>query len=93
LKDVARGRPVACEIGDITGHLAAAQAGAGVAGLPCFVADANPNLRRVAYDGERFSRDIWMAVHRDLRRVPQVRAVMNFLLEIIAGNAAFTTSD
>jgi len=93
LMNVARGRPIACEIGDITGHLAAAQAGAGVAGLPCFVADTDPNLRRVAHDGERFARDIWMAVHRDLRRLPQVRAVMDFLLKIIAENTAFSTSD
>ena len=92
LMNVARGRPIACEISDITGHLAAAQAGAGVAGLPCFVADTDPSLRRVAYDGERFARDIWMAVHRDLRRLPQVRAVMDFLLKVIAENAAFTTS-
>lgn len=92
LMNVARGRPAACEIGDITGHLAAAQAGAGVAGLPCFVADTDPNLRRVAHDGERFARDIWMGVHRDLRRLPQVRAVMDFLLKIITENAAFTTS-
>jgi hypothetical protein len=33
-----------------------------------------------------------MAVHRDLRRLPQVQAVMNFLLKIITENAAFTTS-
>ncbi|WP_109476359.1 LysR family transcriptional regulator [Paraburkholderia sp. C35] len=92
LKNVASGRPIACEIGDITGHLAAAQAGAGVAGLPCFVADTDPNLRRVTYEGERFARDIWMAVHRDLRRLPQVRAVMDFLLKIIAENVAFSTS-
>lgn len=90
LMNLARGRPVACEISDITGHLAATQAGAGVAGLPCFLADTDPNLQRVPYDGDRFARDIWMAVHRDLRRLPQVRAVMDFLLKIIAENAAFT---
>lgn len=93
LKSVAKGRPSACEIGDITGHLAAAQAGAGVAGLPRFVADADPNLRRVAYDGARFSRDIWMATHRDVRRLPHIRAVMAFLLRIIGENPAFATSD
>jgi hypothetical protein len=34
-----------------------------------------------------------MAVHRDLRRLPQVRAVMDFLLKIVAGNTAFSASD
>ncbi|WP_144108147.1 LysR family transcriptional regulator [Paraburkholderia sp. BCC1886] len=90
LMSVARGRPVACEISEITGHLAATQAGAGVAGLPCFLADAEPGLQRVAYDGEPFSRDIWMAVHRDVRGSPQVRAVMDFLQKIFADNEAFT---
>ncbi|PRG77679.1 LysR family transcriptional regulator [Burkholderia multivorans] len=89
---VAKGRPVACEISDITGHLAAAQAGAGVAGLPCFLADADANLQRIEHDGERFSRDIWMAVHRDLRRSPPVRAVMEFLVKIVTESPAFTTS-
>jgi DNA-binding transcriptional LysR family regulator len=92
LMSVAKGRPVACEISDINGHLAATQAGAGVAGLPGFLADTDAKLQRVAYDGEPFSRDIWLAVHRDLRRSPQVRAVMDFLLKIVKENPAFTIS-
>ena len=92
LMSIARGRPIACEISDINGHLAATQAGAGVSGLPCFLADTDAKLQRVAYDGEQFSREIWMAVHRDLRRSPQVRAVMDFLLKIVTENSAFTIS-
>jgi len=89
LMSVAKGRPVACQISDINGHLAAAQAGAGVAGLPCFLGDSDARLQRVAHDSEPFSRDIWMAVHRDLRRSPQLRAVMTFLATIITENPAF----
>ncbi|MFM0034650.1 LysR family transcriptional regulator [Paraburkholderia strydomiana] len=92
LMSVANGRPIACEISDITGHLAATQAGAGVAGLPCFLAETSANLQRLPHDGESFSRDIWMAVHRDLRRSPHVRAVMDFLLKIVAENPDFMTS-
>jgi hypothetical protein len=33
-----------------------------------------------------------MAVHRDLRRSPHVRAVMDFLLKIVAENPDFMTS-
>ncbi|ALE87693.1 hypothetical protein BOH74_20980 [Pseudomonas versuta] len=47
-------------------------------------------LTVVAYEGEQLSREIWMAVHRDLRPSPQVRAVMDFLLKIVTQNAAFT---
>lgn len=89
LMSVAGKRPIACEIGEINGHLVAARAGAGVAGLPDFLAEADPQLQRVAYEGEPFSRDIWMAVHQDLRGAPQIRAVMDFLVKIVAENPAF----
>jgi DNA-binding transcriptional LysR family regulator len=89
LMSVVGERRIACEISDINGHLAAARAGAGVAGLPDFLADADAQLQRVAHDGEPFSRDIWMAVHRDLRRSPPIRAVMDFLLKIVGENPAF----
>jgi DNA-binding transcriptional LysR family regulator len=92
LMKVAGERPIACEISDINGHLAAARAGAGVAGLPGFLADTDAQLQRVAHDGEPFSRDIWMAVHRDLRRSPPIRAVMDFLLKIVGENPAFAKS-
>jgi DNA-binding transcriptional LysR family regulator len=89
LMSVAGERPIACEISDINGHLVAARAGAGVAGLPDFLADADPKLQRLSCEGEPFSRDIWMAVHQDLRGSPQVRAVMDFLLKVVAENPVF----
>jgi DNA-binding transcriptional LysR family regulator len=89
LMSAAGKRPIACEIGDINGHLVATRAGAGVAGLPDFLADCDSKLQRVECDGEPFSRDIWMAVHRDLRGAPQIRAVMDFLLKIVAENPLF----
>jgi DNA-binding transcriptional LysR family regulator len=89
LMSVAGKRPIACEISDINGHLVAARAGAGVAGLPDFLAATDPNLQRVPYEGEPFSRDIWMAVHQDLRGSPQIRAVMDFLLKLVGENPVF----
>jgi DNA-binding transcriptional LysR family regulator len=89
LLSVAGERPIACEISDINGHLVAARAGAGVAGLPDFLADSDPKLQRVTCEGEPFSRDIWMAVHRDLRGTPQIRAVMDFLLKVVAETPVF----
>jgi DNA-binding transcriptional LysR family regulator len=89
LMSVAGKRPIACEIGEINGHLVAARAGAGVAGLPDFLADSEPALQRVPYEGEPFSREIWMAVHQDLRGSPQIRAVMDFLVKVVAENPVF----
>lgn len=86
LLDIAGHRAVGCELSDISGHLAAARAGAGVAGLPCFLADADPTLLRLKHEGESFSRDIWLVVHRDLRRAAPVRAVMDFLIELVASH-------
>jgi DNA-binding transcriptional LysR family regulator len=90
LLEIANGRPIACELSDISGHLIAAQAGAGIAGLPCFLADADPDLVRVDDAGLPFSREIWILVHRDLRKTPAVRAVIDFVVALIRrqGNLA-----
>lgn len=84
LLDIAGNRPVACELSDISSHLAAARAGAGVAGLPCFVGDAEPQLVRLEPQGRAFSRDVWLVVHRDLRHNKAVRAAMDYLADSMA---------
>lgn len=84
LLNIASGRSVGCELSDISGHLAAARTGAGVAGLPCFVGDSEPQLMRLDQAGPEFSRDIWLVVHRDLQRNPPVRAVMDFVTQVVA---------
>lgn len=83
LLGIAGARPVACELNDISGHLIAAGSGAGVAGLPCFLGDADPDLIRIGEDAPSFVRDIWLLVHRDLRKTPSVRAVMDFVVALI----------
>jgi DNA-binding transcriptional LysR family regulator len=86
LLGIAGDRPVACELNHISEHLIAVQAGAGVAGLPCFLGDRDRDLARIDEDVPPFSRDIWLAVHRDLRKTPAVRAVMDFAAIIISEN-------
>ncbi|MDH5857565.1 LysR family transcriptional regulator [Lampropedia aestuarii] len=83
LLEVAGNRTVGCELSDISSHLTAARAGAGVAGLPCFLGDEDPSLVRLEHEGPTFSRDIWLVVHRDLRRSPPVRAVMGFAAKAV----------
>ncbi|MFF0952885.1 LysR family transcriptional regulator [Rhizobium leguminosarum] len=89
LLGIAGARPVACELNDIGGHLIAARAGAGVAGLPCFLGDADPDLMRIGEGAPSFSRDIWLVVHRDLRKTPFVRAVMDFVTALITQHGGF----
>jgi DNA-binding transcriptional LysR family regulator len=86
LLGIAGDRPVACELNHISEHLIAVRAGVGVAGLPCFIGDRQDDLVRIYDDVPSFKRDIWLVVHRDLRKTPAVRAVMNFVAGVISDN-------
>lgn len=59
----------------------AARTGAGLAVLPCHLADPDPMLRRIGGIIPDVFADQWLLVHRDLRALPRVRAVMD---EVIA---------
>jgi DNA-binding transcriptional LysR family regulator len=84
LLGIAGDRPVVCELNHISEHLIAARAGAGIAGLPDFMGERDPDLARVGADIPPFSREIWLVVHRDLRKAPAVRAVMGFVTAVIS---------
>jgi DNA-binding transcriptional LysR family regulator len=83
LRAAAGERPIVCEVSDITTQLAVARTGVGVAGLPVFMGDADPALQRLPWSGEAFSRDIWLVVHDDLRHSPPIRAVIDFVVEVV----------
>lgn len=84
LLEIAGNRNVACELSDITGHMVAARSGVGVAGLPCFLGDADPMLVKLEHDGVSFLRDLWLVTHRDMKRSPIVRTVMDYFTESFA---------
>jgi DNA-binding transcriptional LysR family regulator len=65
-------------------RLAAAEAGFGIAVLPHMV--AGDRLQRVLPGVTAPAREIWLVVHRDLKDIPRVRAVMEFLSEVIEGS-------
>ncbi|MCZ4089254.1 LysR family transcriptional regulator [Sinorhizobium psoraleae] len=60
-------------------QLALARASLGAAILPCFVADSVPDLVRLAGPSDVGILDLWVVAHRDLSRVPRVRAVLDFV--------------
>ena len=60
----------------------AARAGAGLAVLPCYLGDADPALKRVGGIVSDVFADQWLLVHRDLRALPRVRAVMDAVIEL-----------
>jgi hypothetical protein len=64
--------------------------------LPCYVGDGHPLLERVTGPIPEIAADYWIIVHRDLRRAPCVRAVIDWVKalfaderEVLAGTAEF----
>ena len=58
----------------------AARAGAGLAVLPCYVGDGDRLLRRIGPILADVAPDQWLLVHRDLRDLARVRAVIDALV-------------
>jgi DNA-binding transcriptional LysR family regulator len=65
---------------------AAARASAGVTVLPRYLGDKDPALRHVPMPDEP-SEPIWLTVHRDLKRTPRVRALLDFLAATLEEDA------
>ncbi|NVJ28891.1 hypothetical protein HUW62_47670 [Myxococcus sp. AM011] len=51
--------------------------------MPCLQGDQTPGLRRVLPPVVALRRDIWLVVHADLQQNARVRAVLDFLAELI----------
>ena len=83
LKSVAVGRAIVLRTGDLENQAAAARAGVGLAALPHFLGDDDPQLVRHDVKAGEVRRDVWLVVHRDLRRAPAIRAVMEFLVRCL----------
>ena len=60
----------------------AVRVGGGLAVLPCYLGDADPDLRRVGSVLAEVAADQWLLVHRDLRALPRVRAVIDALVRL-----------
>ena len=64
-------------------QLEACKAGMGIAQLGCFIADREPDLRRLP-PGEPGGRmDIWVLTHPDLKKTHRVRAFTEFLARVM----------
>jgi len=55
----------------------------GLARIPCYVADAEPTLRRLDVALSPSSWGVWVLSHADLRSTAKIRACREFLIEII----------
>lgn len=69
-------------------QLQAAQAGLGLALLPCYLAEG-AGLERVLPIAAGVRRELWLVVHADLQRTARIRAVMAFLADRARERAAW----
>jgi DNA-binding transcriptional LysR family regulator len=76
-------REVVLRTNDLETQVAAVRSGLGIAALPHYLGDGDPRLQRHIVTQKPISRDVWLVVHRDLRQVPAVRAVMEFLVNCL----------
>lgn len=63
----------------ITGLYKIAQQGLGIAPLPHYVGDPDPDLVKVMDLPGKFHRNIWILTHPDLRRTARIKAFMKFM--------------
>ena len=78
-------RRVILRCSDLAAIHQAALAGLGVAALPHFLgapAETGTLLRRLPIDDPALHREIWLAIHPDVRRSPRVRAVADALIAL-----------
>ncbi len=87
MRDEAHGGTIAFRANEPDALLSAATAGLGLAAVPCVLGDAQPALRRVEALG--YGRcDLYLIVPEQLRRTPRVRAVADFVCEVLVRNRA-----
>src|SRR5260221_3438879 len=84
LKANAGGRPIVFRSNNLETQWAAARAGMGIAALPSFLGNKSKDLQPVKGSQKTLERDVWLAVHHDLRRSPAIRAVMDFVVSCYA---------
>jgi DNA-binding transcriptional LysR family regulator len=85
---LAAGARVVARMQTWQGRMVAAEAGAGIAVLPCLLGDSSKVLRRLGRPGDIVRRDLWLLVHRELRQVARIRVVLDFVAALAAESSA-----
>jgi len=81
LKELGLERQVAMHHATSGGLFSGVRSGFGVAGLPCIVADGDPDLIRCLPPRDDHDRTIWLFTHERVRQTPRVRVVIDFLYD------------
>jgi len=62
-------------------QLVMARAGVGIAALPCYAGDAEPDLVRLTPLSQIMRASMWLVVHEDMRHAARIRACVEFLAD------------
>ncbi|WP_192036271.1 LysR family transcriptional regulator [Halomonas sp. YLGW01] len=73
----------------VTTQYSATVQGAGLAVLPCFMAEQHPALEAVLTDDVDLTRQFWITARQEQRRLSRVRLTWDYLRETIEANRAF----
>lgn len=85
---VAPSRPPILITHSLYAQVVAARAGLGLAILPCFLGDPDPDLEKIPSSVDEQTQEIWLVTHQDLRSSRRVSAVGDFLTNLIQRNSA-----
>jgi DNA-binding transcriptional LysR family regulator len=83
---IAANTPTAFRSSSIAAQQSAVASGLGLGVLHLFAAEQDDRLVRVLADQVEVTRSYWLMFHADQQRLPRVRAVIEFLSEIVAAN-------
>ncbi|BDX08299.1 LysR family transcriptional regulator [Planctobacterium marinum] len=79
--------PVFLQIDDIVGVFKSLEQGLGIGRAACFMADQSKQLVRLEGAEVTPQSEMWVLTHPDLRDLPRVKALMQFLYETFEQNA------
>ena len=78
MRTVLSDAPIAVRANSLTTMWRLAEAGMGLAALPCYLGDRSTKLRRLTPPLDAVRTGLWILTHDDLRRTGRVRAFMEF---------------
>lgn len=64
----------------------AAEQGLGLAVLPCYIADAHPQLARCLSPSQCVAQDIWLVIQQGLRDAPRIRVIADMVAAVVRDN-------
>jgi DNA-binding transcriptional LysR family regulator len=92
LEEHGEGTRVVMKADSLIAVMNATAMGIGLGVLPCFLESADANLVRVD-DRVLGSRTAWLVAHPDVARIPRVRTVIEFVVEMMKEEATILSGE